>query len=180
MLPNLPGTRIHVGILVAAAAILVVWYALTFTSFGLRLQILGASVRAARHLGLDVVKLILVAFLVSGALFGLAAAAEFLGVWGYIRADQNPGFGLQVVPLVFLARLNALAVVPFVALFAVLSIGGDLATRNAHVDNQFSLVLVALILVFMAVTEYFGRSRPLGASYLAGGLKALGRRRADG
>jgi simple sugar transport system permease protein len=97
---------------------------------------------------------------------GLAGAAEFLGVWGYIRADQNPAFGLEVVPLVFLARLNALAVVPFVGFFAVLSIGGDLATREADLPNDFILVLVGLILLFMAVTEYLGRTRALGRSYL--------------
>jgi len=166
MLPTLPGTRIHVGILVALAAILVVWYLMTWTSFGLRLQILGASVRSAKHLGLNVPRLIVVSFAVSGVLMGLAGAAEFLGVWGYIRADQNPAFGLEVVPLVFLARLNALAVVPFVGFFAVLSIGGDLATREAELPNDFILVLVGLILLFMAVTEYLGRTRALGQSYL--------------
>ena len=170
MLPTLPGTRIHIGILVAAASILAVWYVMTWTSFGLRLQILGASARSATHLGLDVKRLIVVSFLVSGMLMGLAAAAEFLGVWGYIRADQNPGFGLKVVPLVFLARLNALAVVPFVAFFAVLSIGGEPATREAGLPNDFVLVLVGLILLFMAVTEYLGTKRALGRSYLSSSL----------
>lgn len=177
MLPSLPGTRIHIGILVAAAAILAVWYVMTWTSFGLRLQILGASARSAQHLGLGVRRLTLVAFIASGMLFGLSAAAEFLGVWGYIRADQNPAFGLEVVPLVFLARLNALAVVPFVAFFATLSIGGDLATRQASLPNDFTLVLVGLILLFMAVTEYLGRTRPLGRSYLPKSVKAAARRR---
>jgi len=170
MLPPLPGTRIHIGILVAAAAILVVWYLMTWTSFGLRLQILGASVRSAAHLGLNVRRLVVVSFVVSGMLIGLSAAAEFLGIWGYIRADQNPGFGLQVVPLVFLARLNALAVVPFVAFFAVLSIGGEPATRGAGLPNDFVLVLVGLVLVFMAVTEYLGTRRALGRSYLSSSL----------
>ena len=44
-----------------------------------------------------------------------------------MRADWNPAYGLKVVPLVFLARLNALAVIPFALFFGVLSIGGDYA-----------------------------------------------------
>ena len=41
MLPNIPGTRIHVGLLVAFAAILVVHYVLTRTAWGLRLRVHG-------------------------------------------------------------------------------------------------------------------------------------------
>lgn len=171
-LPRLPGTTIHVGILVALAAILVVHYAMTRTSFGLRLNVLGANPRAARHFGLRVKRLVVVAFLASGLLVGLGGAAEIFGVWGYIRADWNPAFGLIVVPLVFLARLNALAVVPFVAFLAVLSIGGDLATRRADLPNDFLLLLVGLILVFMASIEYLWRRRGASRSYLTPGLRA--------
>lgn len=177
-LPDIPGTRIHIGILVAVVAAIVVQYAMTRTSFGLRLNVLGQNPRAASHFGLNVTRLIMVSFAVSGMLIGFAGAAEILGVWGYVRADWNPAFGLTVVPLVFLARLNALAVIPFVGLLAVLSIGGDLAARRADLPNDFLLVLVGLILLFMAITEVLGRRRALGQSYLTPGLKeALARRR---
>jgi ABC-type uncharacterized transport system permease subunit len=177
-LPRLPETRsVHIGIVVALAVAVIVHYIMTRTSFGLRLNVLGANPRAAGHFGLSVPRLIMVSFLVSGGIIGMAGATEILGVWGYVRADWNPAFGLTVVPLVFLARLNAIAVVPFVALLAVLSIGGDLATRRADLANDFLLVLVGLILIFMAITEYLGRRRALGASYLTPGLAAGLRRR---
>ncbi|TML86010.1 MAG: ABC transporter permease, partial [Actinobacteria bacterium] len=171
MLPSIPGTRIHIGVLVALAAALLVHFVLTRTSFGLRLQILGANPRAARHVGVKVPRLIVMSFLVSGLLVGLAAAADILGTWGYVRANWNPAYGDTVIPFVFLARLNALAVIPFVVFYAVLSTGGDLATRQANLSTDFLLVLVALILLFMTVIEYLGRRRALGASYLTPGLQ---------
>ena len=171
MLPAIPGTRIHVGVLLALAAALIVHFVLTRTSFGLRLQILGANPRAARHVGLKVPRLIVMSFLVSGLLVGLAAAADILGTWGYVRANWNPAYGDTVIPFVFLARLNALAVIPFVVFYAVLSTGGDLATQQASLSTDFLLVLVALILLFMTVIEYLGRRRALGASYLTPGLQ---------
>jgi simple sugar transport system permease protein len=73
---------------------------------------------------------------------------------------------------VFLARLNALAVIPFIGFFAVLSTGGDLAASNANLPTDFLLVLVALILLFMTVIEYLGRRRELGGSYLTPGLRS--------
>jgi len=171
MLPSIPGTRIHVGVLVALAAALVAYYVLTRTSFGLRVQVLGANPRAARHVGVQVRKLILTSFLMSGALIGAAAAADILGVWGYARANWNPAYGDTVIPFVFLARLNPLAVIPFVAFFAVLSTGGDLAAQNANLPTDFLLVLVALILLFMTLIEFVGRRRELGQSYLPEGLR---------
>jgi simple sugar transport system permease protein len=171
MLPSIPGTHIHVGALIALGVALIAYYVLTRTSFGLRLHVLGANPRAAAHVGIDVRRLIIRGFLISGALIGAAAAADVLGVFGYLRANQNPAYGDTVIPFVFLARLNPLAVIPFICFFAVLSTGGDLAATNANVSTDFLLVLVALILLFMTIIEYLGRRRDLGASYLTPGLR---------
>ncbi len=176
LLPTIPGTEsvsrrwpgIHIGLLVALAAAVVVWYLISRTSFGLRLGVLGASLRSARHMGLDVPRLIVVSFLLSGMFVGFAAATEILGVKGYVRADWNPAFGLWVVPLVFLARLNALAVIPYVVLLSLVSIGGDFAAQNAGLTSKFTLLLVGLTLLFMALTEWIVRRVELGGSYLPG------------
>jgi simple sugar transport system permease protein len=176
MLPNLSGTRVHVGIILALVAVLVVHYLLTRTSFGLRLAVLGANPRTARHVGINLRRVIVTAFLWSGFLIGLAAALDILGLWAYVRANWNPGYGDTVIPFVFLARLNPLVVVPFVAFYAVLSTGGDLAAQQANLPTDFLLVLVALILLFMTVIEYLGRRRDLGQSYLTPGLKEALRR----
>ena len=172
LLPNLSGTRVHVGVLLALGAVVVVHYMLTRTSYGLRLQVLGANPRTARHVGINVRRVIVTSFLWSGFLIGVAAAVDILGLWAYVRANWNPGYGNTVIPFVFLARLNPLAVVPFIAFYAVLSTGGDLAAQQANLPTDFLLVLVALILLFMTVIEYLGRRRDLGQSYLTPGLKA--------
>jgi ABC-type uncharacterized transport system permease subunit len=175
MLPNIPGTRVHIGLIFAFVAIFGVHYMLTRTSFGLRLQILGANPRAAQHMGVNVSRVIIVSFLISGALIGAASAADILGLWGYARANWNPAYGDTVIPFVFLARLNALAVIPFIAFFSVLATGGDLAAQQSDLPTEFLLVLVALILLFMTVIEYLGRRRELGGSYVTPGLKRSAR-----
>jgi len=175
LLPKIPGTRIHVGLLLALLAILIVHYTMTRTSFGLRLRILGSSPRAAAHIGLHTARLTMISFALSGAFMGLAAAVEILGVWGYMRADWNPGFGLPLFALVFLARLDAVGVIPLVGFYGVISMGGHYAARRADLPDDFMLVIVGMILLFMALAEYFasrGDERPS----LAGGLRAALRR----
>jgi simple sugar transport system permease protein len=171
MLPTIPGTRAHVGVVVAAVLVLIVHYVTTRTSFGLKLEVLGANPRAAVHVGLDPKRVILSAFVCSGALIGIAAAVEVLGIWGYVRADWNPAYGDAVIPFVFLARLNALAVVPFILFYSVLSIGGDFAAQDSGLPVDFLLVIVGLTLLFMVFIEYLGRRREMGRSYITPGLR---------
>jgi simple sugar transport system permease protein len=158
LLPRLGDSTIHAGIIVAFVVTVTVWYVLERTSTGLRLTVLGASPRAAVHAGLPVKRLIVLTFFVSGALIGLAGAVEILGEWGYMRATWNPGFGLPLFALVFLARLDPLAVIPLAGFYAVLDIGGHEATRRAGLDYDFVLIIIALVLLFMAVTQYVGWS----------------------
>jgi general nucleoside transport system permease protein len=168
LMTKIPGTVIPISIFVALAAVVGVHYVMTRTSVGLRLTVMGANTRAALHSGLKVKRLIVMAFFGSGAFIGLGAAMEILGVWGYMRADWNPKYGLTLFALVFLARLNALAVIPLVGFYAVLEIGGHTASRNADLPNDFMLLLMGLILLFMTLAELIAMGKE--------GRMALGKR----
>jgi ABC-type uncharacterized transport system permease subunit len=161
-LPRLFGTHVHGGILVALLVIVLVHLLMTRTAFGLRLQILGASRAAAIHAGLKVGQLTVAAFALSAGLIGLAGAVEILGVWGNVRADWNPAYGLIVVPLVFLARFNGLAVIGFTLFLSALMIGGESAARRIGVPQDFVLLLVGFVLVFLALVEYLDARRQKG------------------
>ena len=75
------------------------------------------------------------------------------------RCTLGPAYGLLVVPLVFLARLNGLAAIVFVFLLAVLSIGGESAARRLGVPHYVHLVIVAVLLVASALAERLDRRR---------------------
>ena len=152
-LPRLFDTTIHSGIILALVAVVLVHLMMTRTAFGLKLQIVGTNPRAAIHAGLDVPWLTYATFALSAGLTGLGGAVEILGVWGTVRADWNPAYGLLVIPLVFLARFHGVATIGFVLFFAVLMIGGESASRRLGVPHFYVLVLVALLLIFLALTE---------------------------
>lgn len=154
-LPLIGDSQVHVGIVIAVGMMLLIHYMMTRTPLGLRLRLLGANPRAALHFGLRPKRLTFIAFAGSGAMIGLSGAVSMLGDWGSFRADFNPAYGFLMVPLVFLARLNALGTMALVGLFAVIQIGGDTATRKADLPADFVLVLVGLLLFFMAITEYY-------------------------
>jgi simple sugar transport system permease protein len=93
-------------------------------------------------------------FAISAGLIGMAGAIDIIGVQGNVRADWNPAYGLAVIPVVFLARMNGFAAIGFVFLLSVLSIGGESAARRLGVPQHFTLVLVSIVLITLAMTEY--------------------------
>jgi simple sugar transport system permease protein len=176
MLPFIPGTQVHVGFIVAIVVAILAQLVLSRSSFGLRLDIYGSSPKAARHVGISSKAMVVVLFLISGGLIGLASSMDMLGQWGYLRTNWNPAYGDAIIPFVFLARLSPVGSIPFIAFYSVFATGGTIASQTAGLSVDFLKVIVALILVFMALTEYVGTKRDLGQSYLPDEVKDAIRR----
>lgn len=158
-LPKLFDTTVSSGLIVGLVVIVAVHLMMTRTSFGMRLRLVGANPRAAVHAGLSVPKLTIAVFAISAGLAGLSGAVDILGTQGNVRADWNPAYSLIVVPLVFLARLNGFGSIAYVFLFSALTIGGESAARRLGVPSFFSLVIVALLLITLALAEYLDKRR---------------------
>ena len=158
-LPRLFGTTINSGLIVGLIAIIGVQIMMTRTSLGLKLRTVGANPAAAAHAGLPVTQLTVIVFALSAGLIGLAGGIEIMGTQGNVRADWNPAYGLAVIPLVFLARLNGYGAILFVLFFSVLTIGGESAARRVGVPTYFTLVLIALIMIILATVEYYAKNR---------------------
>lgn len=171
LLPYIPGTQIHVGFIIAIVLAIVAQFVLTRTSFGLRMDVFGASPKAARHVGINSTWMVILLFAISSGLIAFAGSIDVLGQYSYQRANWDPHYGDAIMPFVFLARLSPLAAIPLVAFYAILATGGTLAAQQAGLNVDFLLVIVGLILLFMTITEYVGERRRLGQSYLPAGLR---------
>lgn len=147
-------TRVHVGLLAAVAIVVVLGLALRWTVVGLELRVVGANPRAARYLLIPVRGYLAAAFLVSGALAGLAGANDVLSTKGTFQAEWNPEYGFVAFALVFLARRNAWAMLPAAILFGMLSYGGDVMPRAAGIDSSFFGLLEGSLLISLAVTGW--------------------------
>jgi simple sugar transport system permease protein len=153
-LPDIPGTNIHLGLVLGLVAIVAAWLLFRSTVPGTMLDVLGRNRRAAHHAGFPVNRLIVRAFLVSGAMAGLAGAVDILGVFGSFKASYSPGYGFTAFALVYLARLRAIPVPLFALLLSVLLVGGQSMSRRADVPAEFVSVLEGLMLLFFATAVW--------------------------
>lgn len=154
LLAYIPGTRVHIGFLIALVVVVLAHFVLTRTSVGVRIDVFGASVRTARSVGIRTGLLTLLVFGVSGAVIALAGAVDMLGVWGYARTGFNPAYGLAVLPFVLMARLNVLGTLPLLAFYAIFATGTTIAAQHADVSVDLVVIMVAFILGFLALSEW--------------------------
>jgi general nucleoside transport system permease protein len=150
-LPRLSGTRLHAGFLLALFAAGIGGWVMRTTAPGFRLRATGANPFAAASAGLiDVDATATRAFLVSGALAGLAGAVEVTGVTYALYESISPGYGYTAIAVALLAGLEPYAVVASGILFGALEAGGTAMQRDAGVPSVVvSVVEAALILVFL-------------------------------
>ena len=152
-LPRLiAGTRLHWGLIVALVAAGALWWYLSRTAGGFRIRASGANPSVARSAGsIDVARTTAGAFLVSGALAGLAGAIEVTGVTFALYETISPGYGYTAIAVALLARLDPLLVVASAVLFGALEAGAGGMQRDAGVPSVLvSVITATLILVVLA------------------------------
>jgi simple sugar transport system permease protein len=149
-------TRLHLGFLVAVLACVAAWFVVRYTAAGFRLRAVGANPDAARSAGMiDAARTTMRAFLISGALAGLAGAIEVSAVTYALYENISPGYGFTAIAVALLAQLNPLAVVGTGILFGALEAGATAMQRDAGVPSVVVSIVEALIILVLLALDRF-------------------------
>ncbi len=155
----LTATRLHLGVLIAAVAAVMVWGLMRFTTLGFAIRVVGENARAAAYAGHNITKVILLTALISGGLAGLAGVGEAAGLHFQVMAGISTGYGYTGIVIAMLARLNPLGVIPAAIFFAVIITGADAMSRSTGVPVFLSDVFQGTALMTMLVALLFTNYR---------------------
>lgn len=149
------GTRLHWGFIVALALAAGAWWIIRYSATGFRIRASGVNPFAARSAGLiNVSKVTTAAFIVSGAIAGIAGAIEVSGVTFALYENISPGYGYTAIAVALLAGLNPLGVIGTGILFGALETGAGTIQRNIGIPSTTASVIEAIvILVVIAITQ---------------------------
>jgi ABC-type uncharacterized transport system permease subunit len=140
-------------------AMLGVWWLVGLSRAGLYLRFVNANPRMGAAVGVPVVRMIVVAVLVSGALAGVGGFLVAAGQEGRLTQAFYHGYGFSGILIAFLARNHPIAATVVALLVATLFIAG----RNLQVFYQipFSMVqlIQAIIVIAVASSDFFIRHR---------------------
>ncbi|MEO1745344.1 MAG: ABC transporter permease [Pseudomonadota bacterium] len=148
-------SRLHVGLLIALAAALVMWIVLSRTRYGLESRAVGVNARASAFAGISLSRTILATAFLSGGLAGVAGTVEVLGVTGSVTTTLSPGYGYSGIVVAMLAALHPLGVVAAAVFVATVFVGADSMARATGVPSFIADVIMSVSLLCMLVALLF-------------------------
>ena len=156
---TLGDTRVHIGLIMAIALVLVGGLFLNRTVAGFELTATGASPRAARHGQIPTGKYITGALIGSGAIAALAGVNDVLSTKGVFQGEWNPEYGLVAFALVFLGQRSIIGLFPAALFFGQLSYAADVMPRAAGIAPAFFPTIEGALLITLAVTVWIRHQR---------------------
>ena len=151
--------RLHAGILVALAGAALVYVLLFRTVLGYQMRAVGWNPDAARLGGIRTDRCALLAFVLSGALAGLAGAIEISAVTHRLYERFSPGYGFTAIAVALLGGLHPLGVVGAAILFGALEAGSNSMERVAGVSSVLVSIIQATVILSLVAVEHRKRFR---------------------
>lgn len=158
-LPGLLGTRVHLGVLIALACVVLVNYVLWRTTFGYELRGVGANAKAAEVAGINIGRSIVLVMVLSGAFAGLAGAVQVMGVHYYASQGLSANYGYTAILIAILGQLNPFGVLVAAVLFAALVIGADFMHRAVGLQPAMVHFIQATIVMFFLIGNAIAKRR---------------------
>ena len=143
----------HYGAVIAVVFAVGLWFMLSKTLKGFEIAVLGQSPRAGQFAGFSAKKMTLFAFIVSGAMAGLAGIGEVSGSVGKLDDKLSLGYGFAAIIVAFLGRLNPLGIIAAALVLALSYIGGEAAQISLGISDRASRVFQGLLLFFVLACD---------------------------
>ena len=141
---------IPLGIVLAIIIAIAVKFLLDRTTFGYELKSVGTSRNAAKYAGIKVGRSMVMAFVVSGALAGLAGVTYYLGYFGSIQPKVLASTGFDSIAVSLLANSNPIGIIFSSFLITVISKGSTYMNSASGLESEIASVITGVILLFSA------------------------------
>ncbi len=145
--------RMHMGAAMAVLAAIIVFIMFARTLKGFEIKVLGVTPRAGNFAGFSKERMIIFAFLTSGALAGLAGIIEVAGPIGQLRPTISPGYGFTAIIVAFLGRLNPIGVIFAGLLLALSYLGGESAQVELGISEKTSKAFQGILLFYVLACD---------------------------
>ncbi len=152
-----------VELVLAAVAVAGVYLALRGTRWGLELKGIGKNIRSAFLMGIPTERRLLSAFVLCGALAGIAGATQSIGVYHRLLPSISSGYGYLAILVGMLAGYNAAWIAPVAFFFAAANKGSLQLPLVMQLDSALGGVLqgalVLAVVLVQGIKERLGSRR---------------------
>lgn len=158
-LPEIGWEQVHYGIVVAAIAVVLVWWAVDRSRFGITSRFVGVNPRMALVVGLPVSVITAGSALASGGLAGsagfvIAAATEYR-----LTFTMAAGYGFSGIVIAFLAGNRPIPTLIVAFLMGSLYVAGESMKIFYSLPDALVGLIQAIIVLSVIASEFFVRYR---------------------
>ena len=160
LLPGiLPGTNIHLGVVIAIVMCVVCWVLIYRSRFGYQLRITGCNPAFAHYVGLKETGIMVGAQVIAGAIAGLGGGTELLGMYTRFKWTESPGYGWTGIVVALLAKDNPLLIPLSAAFIAYINTGANIMAMNSDVSSEVAQIIQGAIMLLIAAGALLQRWR---------------------
>jgi len=149
------------GVLFGILAAVLVWWIFERSRWGYEIKLIGDNKHAAQYAGLNIVRNIVLVFMLSGALAGLAGMSEVSGVVHRLQERISPGYGFTGIIVAWLAKLNPFAIILVSILFGALIVAGR-EIQPAGLSFLLQGIILFMVISSDVLLRYKIRVRKVG------------------
>ena len=150
-------SRLHAGVLLAAAAVVLFWFLLWRTPLGYRLRAVGLGSRAAAQAGIDPRRHIILVMAIAGGFAGLGGMIEVSGLFGRVYDGFASSYGFDAIAVALLGKNSPVGIVFAALLFGAFVHGGAYMQSHANISSNLVAIIQAFVL-FVIAAEAIVRS----------------------
>lgn len=153
-----PGTRVHLGFVIAVVTAILIWVLLYKTPLGFRIRAVGYNHNAAELGGIRSGRIYVTAFLIAGGLAGMAGFTEVNGVQHMLLQNFNTSIGSFGIGIAILANGNPIGCIFASILFGFLNVMGTTMGRLPGLNIPASIIdLIEGVVMICVIMSYFVR-----------------------
>jgi simple sugar transport system permease protein len=147
------GERVDIGIFIAIAAVVLVWWVLEHTTLGFKVKAVGINPSAAKYSGMKVALITALTLASAGGLAGLGGSTVVLGATGVLTGGVIGQLGFDAIAVALLGRSNPWGVLAAAILFGGLNAGAVNMQAVTQIPVDIVVVIQALIILFVAAPD---------------------------
>jgi ABC-type uncharacterized transport system permease subunit len=158
-LPTFFGTRVDLSLVFGLLLLVVFWFVMRSTRWGLEMRAIGGNPQAALRNGIAFRTYVVAVLCIGGAIGGLAGMAQVSGFYGVLLANFSRGTGFMGFLISWLAGGNPLGIVVTSFAVAMITTGGNLLQLTRNVPHAVINILLAFTLFVVLARPRFALRR---------------------
>jgi len=162
---KIPKSPLNLSFILALFASAFIWILIWHTRLGYAIRTVGHNPTAALYAGISIGRITMITMAMSGALAGLLAVNEILGVQGRLLLEFSSGYGFIGIAVALMGRAHPIGIILASILFGILYQGGtELSFEMPRVTRDMIVAISGLVILFAGALDGLIR-RPVAGGF---------------